>query len=217
MRQKRWGSFKVAVSIEGGWGSPCTFEMAGESYIQELNRVAQEVRAKFTIKKLHFGGFWISGLELTDSEMEILRMIAEQIEEQGGEVLSKLEFDMAALMSNMEVGDIVFSLVEASKEWTMHYLTIPLLLDGYSEGWTKLTNSSDKGHIGKLVFYWPPLYESYHLARTKMKHVKAVWEISEEVTISNLVVAYPKIGGGRREDPKITWEEAYKTLLKAFC
>ena len=46
-----------------------------------------------------------------------------------------------------------------------------------------------------------------------MKFVKAVWEISEEVQVEDR----PPIGGGRGRDPKITWEEAYETLLKNIC
>ena len=64
-----WGlptaNCKVTVSLEG-WGAPCTFEMAGESYSRVFNRVIQALGTKFTIKELHFreacpyriGCFW---------------------------------------------------------------------------------------------------------------------------------------------------------------
>ena len=211
------GSSKITVSFEGGWGAPCTFEVAGESYRQELNRVAQAVGVKFTIKKLHFGGNWYSAFQLRGHQKEILGMIAAQVGQQGEEGLSKLEFDTAALMSNREVGNIVFSLIEASKEWTMQHVTVQLQQDGLSEKWTELIKSSAKGHIGKFSFYCPPLFKYDGLARPQKKNVKAVWEISEVVTVTSLKANYPAIGGGRGKDPKISWEEAYETLLKVIC
>ena len=39
-----------------GWDAPCTFEMMGESYMDEFNKVVEAVGAKFTIKKLNVLG-----------------------------------------------------------------------------------------------------------------------------------------------------------------
>ena len=122
-RSWKVGQCKVTVSFDG-WGIPSTFEMAGESYRQELNRVAQAVGAKFTIKNLQFCGFWNSALQ-----EEILRMILAQVEEQGEEGLSKVEFDIAHHSFNKEI----LSLVEASKEWSMQCLPSWLEQDGTSE------------------------------------------------------------------------------------
>ena len=96
----------------------------------------------------------------------------------------------------------------------MQILWILLQQGDYSEWWTELTRSSAKGHIGRVKFFCPQPLE-YALARPKMKYVKAVWEISEEVSIRKNM--WTTIGGGRGKDPKITWEEAYETLLRAIC
>ena len=50
----------------------------------------------------------------------------------------------------------------------------------------------------------------------KKTDVKTVWEISEEVVV-DYCYELTHIGGGRDKDPKITWEEAYLTLLKKIC
>ena len=203
-------AFKVTVSLEG-WGDPCTFEMAGSSYRQEFNRAAQAVAAKFTIKKLHFQGIRI--------RIDALRMIARQVEEQGEEGLSKLEFDTDSsdYFWVEEARNIFLSLVEASQEWRIQILWIHLLPDGGCSDWlTELTKSSAKGHIGSSEFY---IFQTdqFAFARPKMKFVKAVWEMSEEVKVVDFRTNLPPIGGGRGRDPKITWEEAYETLLKTIC
>ena len=41
--------------------------------------------------------------------------------------------------------------------------------------------------------------------------VKAIWEIAETVWARRI-----EIGGGRREDPKTTWEEACEELKNIF-
>ena len=197
-----WGGCKITVSLKG-WGEPCTFEMAGESYMHMFNRVAQAVEAKFTIEKVHCCGFWPS-----DVDTEVLRLIAGQVEKEG---LSKLEIDIA-FRRFTEKGDVLISLVEASKEWTIQTLRIYVWYFGNFEGWTDLTKNPAKGHIGRIVFQCsqPP---QHCTARPKMEHVKAAWEMSEEVQVEDS----PPIGGGRGGDPKITWEEAYQTLLKYIC
>ena len=89
--------------------------------------------------------------------------------------------------------------------------------DGYSGQRPELTKCAAKGHIGRVKFYIPFLHA---LARPNMKFVKAVWEISEEVQVVDrhrFIGGRPPTGGGRGRDPKITWEEAYETLLKNIC
>ena len=130
------GDCKVTVSLQG-WGDPCTFEMAGKSYMQQFNRVAQAVEARFTIKKLHFGGVgggW--------NVIRCLRMIAGQVEEQGEEGLSELEIDNAYTGREVRTG-IFLSLVEASQEWRIQTLS-DLCLDGYSGQWPELTKCAAK-------------------------------------------------------------------------
>ena len=83
-----------------------------------------------------------------------------------------------------------------------------------SDWWRELTKSSAKGHIGTSEFY---IARPHQFARPKMKFVKAVWEMSEEVKVVDFRTYLPPIGGGRGRDPKITWEEAYETLLKTIC
>ena len=80
-----------------------------------FNRVAQAVEAKFTIEKVHCCGFWPS-----DIDTEVLRLIAGQVEKEG---LSKLEIDIA-FRRFTEKGDVLISLVEASKKWTIQTLRI---------------------------------------------------------------------------------------------
>ena len=201
------GDCKVTVSLQG-WGDPCTFEMAGKSYMQQFNRVAQVVEARFTIKKLHFGGVgggW--------NVIRCLRMIAGQVEEQGEEGLSELEIDnVFPLLFSGEVRTIFLSLVEASQVWRIQTLVMAFYQDGYiRKMWTELTNSLAKGHIGRAKFVIAE--DHYDLVRPNLKFVKAVWEISEEVQVEDR----PPIGGGRGRDPKITWEEAYETLLNKIC
>ena len=52
--------------------------------------------------------------------------------------------------------------------------------------------------------------------RPKEADFKAIWEISEEVVL-DYCYEFTHIGGGRGKDPKITWEEAYLTLMRNIC
>ena len=138
---------------------------------------------------------------------------------EGEEGLSKLEFDTDSsdYFWVEEARNIFLSLVEASQEWRIQILWIHLLPDGGCSDWlTELTKSSAKGHIGSSEFY---IFQTdqFAFARPKMKFVKAVWEMSEEVKVVDFRTYLPPIGGGRGRDPKITWEEAYETLLKTIC
>ena len=57
--------------------------------------------------------------------------------------------------------------------------------------------------------------------RISKEVVKAVWEIAETLEVSVIDGDYPgtlvRIGGGRGEEPKTTWEEAYETVLNNIC
>ena len=50
----------------------------------------------------------------------------------------------------------------------------------------------------------------------KRGDIKTLWEISEEVVV-DYQYEPTHIGGGRGEEPKITWQEAYDILLKKIC
>ena len=48
--------------------------------------------------------------------------------------------------------------------------------------------------------------------------VQLVWEIIEKLTIKTFPgKEWKNIGGGRKEDPKTTWQEAYEDGLNQIC
>ena len=63
------------------------------------------------------------------------------------------------------------------------------------------------------------------MVKAKKEDVKAVWEIAEKLMQESNPFDYHHadnndgivVGGGRGEDPKTTWEEAYEILLKKIC
>ena len=96
--------------------------------------------------------------------------------------------------------DIFLPLVRASKEWKVQ--KVFLFTD---EDWAGLAKNAGTGHIGTVVF------DPFGEEKIKRENVKAIWEIAERVWAREI-----EIGGGRREDPKTTWEEACEELKNIF-
>ena len=77
-----------------------------------------------------------------------------------------------------------------------------------------MARSAATGQIGTVRF---PIYKG-NMKRAKKEDVKAVWEIAERFNPFIYINAERiVIGGGRGEDPKTTWEEAYENQLKHIC
>ena len=81
--------------------------------------------------------------------------------------------------------------------------------------WAGLANVAATGHIGTLEFE----IVSFFVKRQppSKEDVKAVWDIAEKfmAVIFNddlELVSRVQIQGGKGADPKMTWEDAYKTL-----
>jgi len=194
-------SFKVAVSIQG-WGAPVTYEMVGEEHLEELNQAAQTVGAKFTIKEVKADRFYdlatVAGL-VTQQE----------------EGLHKLELDFFSLCSKDL--DNCISLLKASEEWKIQTLSScheswEFFSPTWFSKWAELARSAPTGHIGTMEF----LFYKGLTARASMEDMKSVWEIAEtlEVDVTDRTgISRIRIGGGRGENPKTTWEEAYETVL----
>ena len=99
--------------------------------------------------------------------------------------------------------------MKASKSWEIQTLST----SGFHTSWAGLAKVAATGQIGTLEFdIRPPSKED----------VKAVWEIAEKfkavICNDNFELASRvQIEGGKGADPKMTWEDAYKTLLKQLC
>ena len=201
------GRFKVTVSIEG-WGegeAPSTFEI-GDGHLSSLHRVAQAVGAQFTIKEVKTFAHLIS----IESSIETFKLIDKLVNQQN-EGLDRLEVKRVTTYSNCQ--DIFFSLVRASKEWVVEEMYTNTFVDC---NWTELARSAATGHIGTLEVIRGRMQEGGR-EEARKEDIKAVWEISEKLKkVSNpfsYVGIVSEIGGGRGEDPKITWEEAYQALF----
>ena len=85
--------------------------------------------------------------------------------------------------------------------------------------WRALAQAVATGHIGTIKYQ---LGEG-NAGEDKQGHVedvKAVWEITEKMEVvvdEDNPGTVIQIGGGRGEEPKITWEEAYQTVLHNIC
>ena len=198
--------FKVTVSMGGWGGAPATFAM-GESQLVELHSVAEAVQAEFTIKE-------VKTFQHLRCDMKTIKLIRGLVEQQG-DGLAKLELQhvMLSNFQQFQEQDVFWYLVESSKEWKVHDLSINLTSWLEESPWTRLARSATTGHIGTLQF----LIHQGKMEKASKEEVKSVWEMAEQV------VAYPfanqrvVIRGGRVQDSKTTWEEAYQTLLKYIC
>ena len=216
-------SYKVAVSIQG-WGSPSTFEMGGRGHLEELNKVAKAVGSKFTVKEvttyavLRLGCLW---MHLADTDT--LDLISGLVDQQGEKGLDKLDLlSVDVLLSQTQGRHSFFSLLKSSKDWKIQTLTLSPL---FQEDWTALGNSAPAGHIGTLKL---TIYKGSEEKVCK-EDVKKVWEIVEKLEVKVydedwedtpfglLRPTHVLIGGGRGEEPKTSWEEAYENLLNIIC
>ena len=212
--------FKVTISIQG-WGTPVTFEIGGEEHLKELNRIAQTVRAKFTIREVK--AFEPLEFGRSRSVEESYELIATLVDLQGEEGLEKLDLPSVMLYPYSQQNPSL-SLLKASKEWKIETLSIGLAIQtGFSHPhariWRALARSAATGHIGSIKFR-----VNKGNAEDKQGHkenVKAVWEIAEKLEVVVIDNDFPGtltlIGGGRGEEPKTTWEEAYETVLNNIC
>ena len=216
------GQVKVTVSIQG-WGTVDTHEVDGVC-LEWLNRVAGAVRANFKVKEVQdFGKMKLS--------LNIFQLIAAKVDQQG-EGLDKMEFGTVTLsrghtqfcrpnacnIQHWKIGELFFSLVNESKVWRIQMLAIYPDKGSYplEYSWTALARISSNGHICTLFF--PTIMGMGRAAAGKKKDVQLVWEIMEKLTIKLFPGNnWKNIGGGRKEDPKTTWEEAYEDGLNLIC
>ena len=203
--------FKVTVSIQGWDDAADAFEMS-EGHLHELHNLAQVVGAKFTVKE-------VKSIEHTPHQMgffESLKLIAALVDQQG-EGLDKLELNSVNYSYCLVYQDIFYSLVKGSKEWKFQNVFINNFLMGIPFIWEALARSAGTGHIGTIRFY--PIFYEKDMQRAGKVDVKAVWEITEKMELLSKITNQVQIviGGGRGEDPKTNWEEAYETLLKNIC
>ena len=78
--------------------------------------------------------------------------------------------------------------------------------------WGALAKISDNGHISHLSF---PYVKGMDMATKNDVH--HVWQILERLTSNVPGNTRVTIAGGRREEPKTTWEEAYEEGMNFFC
>ena len=214
--------FMVAISIQG-WGALGTFEMGGVHHLKELNRVAEAVGSKFTIKE-------VKAFDDFSGDDESSQLVAALVDGQQGEGgLHKLEFQSVTLFPYHKHHHL-HSLLKASEGWKIQTLSICLdqfflakgFLYSYGVIWMALARNAVSGQIGTMKF---PIYKGRAEKTNKedVKHVRAVWEITEKFEVDvfdqgqNFLGTLIQIGGGRGEDPKTTWEEAYETVLNNIC
>ena len=80
--------------------------------------------------------------------------------------------------------------------------------------WGALAKISDNGHISTLFF---PRVKGMEMVKATKNDVHHVWQILERLTINVPGNTRVTIAGGRREEPKTTWEEAYEAGMNFFC
>ena len=178
--------------------------------------MAHTVGSKFSIKEvttyapLPLGCMMRCGMEGV-AEPETLNLISGLVGQQGGERLGKLDLYSVLLPyqnKDQEHGPF-FSLLESSKEWKIQKLDFCLC----QEYWTALARSAPAGHIGTMKL-------SLHKGSGEKickEDLKKVWEIVEKFEVDIVDEDWNStdvlIGGGRGEESKTSWEEAYKTLF----
>ena len=127
--------------------------------------------------------------------------------------LDRLE--MLSLNLYSDCHESFFSVLKACKSWKIQTLsTAGFGISDYNR-WAGLAKVAATGHIGTLEFE----IVSFFVKRQppSKEDVKAVWEIAEKfkAVIFNddlELVSRVQIQGGKGADPKMTWEDAYKTL-----
>ena len=218
--ENRWkSSFEVRVSIQG-WGAPVIFEMGGdvvekgrrEGHLEELCSVSDTIGAQFAIKEVKTSQQF--QMHCRFDKIDPFKMISALFDWSGEEPgLDKLEMLSIELYSGCH--DSFFSLLKASKSWEIQTLST----SGFHTSWAGLAKVAATGQIGTLEFDIVTFFVK--IRPPSKEDVKAVWEIAEKfkaVIIDNDErVSRVQIEGGKGADPKMTWEDAYKTLLKQLC
>ena len=184
-----------------------TYEMTGDNYREEFNRVATMVEfTMFTILKVHMSGW--GGVV----DMNTLRMLAAQVERQDSGSLCNLEVEELILVSTTaytsysEPMKLLLELIKVSEEWKIDRLYVLRDDATNNKDITDLAKCSARGHVATMV-----LFNNYGDKPLIKEDVKAIWEISEKIGVNG-----SRVGGGRDKDSNITWEEAYESL-KMFC
>ena len=159
-------SWKLTLSLDD-LDAPHAFEMTWDNYRQEFARVAAVVEAKFTIKRLEFGGL---PKPIPSTKMETLRMLAAQVDQQERKSLSMVK--MVGLDANQPLKhvELLLKLIEASKEWVIKKVAVtvihelaPLGSPGLSKMiFAELRKCFATGHVGELrlvhdmtLYIWP--------------------------------------------------------------
>ena len=114
------------------------------------------------------------------------------------------------VLKNQEHGPF-FSLLESSKEWKIQELDFCMC----QEYWTALARSAPAGHIGTMKLDFHKGSDGEKICK---EDFEKVWEIVEKFEVDIIDKDWNStdvlIGGGRGEEPKTSWEEAYKTLFE---
>ena len=202
---------KVKVSIQG-WGTPATFEIDG-SHLSDLTMAARKVGANFTIKEV-FG--WPG-----HATLKLIAALVNEHQLKGEEGLLKLDLSSSNI-HHIYFPKVVLSLLKASQEWKIDRLVVDLVLRQSTNApmWRTLAQAAATGHIGTLHVRGTGVDLSGEYKAGQKEDVKAVWEITEKTVVENPygTVEIGEIGGGRaKEELKITFEEAYQTVLYKIC
>ena len=82
-----------------------------------------------------------------------------------------------------------------------------------------LAQSAATGHIGTIKFFVDQSQVTDNWSEEKKTEQKAVWEITEKVEVqdSHPAGTVVQIEGGRGKESKITFEEAFQTVLYKIC
>ena len=147
----------------------------------------------FTILKVHTSGW--------GADMNTLRMMAAQVEQQDNRSLNSLLFFSEQRKSLLE-------LIKVSEEWNIDSVYVRRDVEMDDKGFSDLAKCSTRGHLGTLA-----LSSSFFGGPRLMKEdVKAIWEISEKIKVDGR-----RVGGGRDKDSNVTWEEVIEDpLLNLF-
>jgi len=194
--------FRVTLALDNEEAAH-TYEMTGDNYREEFNRVATMVEfTMFTILKVQTFG---SGAAV---DMNTLRMLAAQVDRQDSRSLCKLEVEMLILFC-LERTKLLLELMKVTEEWKIE----TVIVGTNNKCFTDLAKCSARGHVGTLDL---SMFSGFFGGPRLIKEdVKAIWEISEKIGVEGWAEGR-RVGGGRDKDSNVTWEEAYESF-KMFC
>ena len=151
--------------------------------------------------------------------LELIAMLVDCIDEQQlkGE---ELPIERLHLFDFPDFEHPVLSLMKASREWKIDTLSASHLGAVLLRA---LAQSAATGHIGTIKFFVDQSQVTDNWSEEKKteqkEDVKAVWEITEKVEVqdSHPAGTVVQIEGGRGKESKITFEEAFQTVLYKIC